>query len=489
MVETERICPESTGSVQQMLSGVETSWAKLDSRSRQQEAVLAFGRRANARPPMSVLMQDAVTIVKEVIEADLGGVGLVVSNGTAPILNLTIASREGGGEAAEPAVHNSLLDATDSMATYALKDASSVQVEDLPSEQRCTDHFLLRLGVRGALTVPLHLNQEPFGTLGVYSKQLRKFTRDEVRFAETIAYQLISSIVQTKAENELQRQRQFISKLLDSVDAIVLELDAEGKLTDMNRASRDLTGFSVEEVRQKHFCNVFVVPKEIELLQEVLRSVAKEKSPRRFESSLLTKDGTQRSISWSLSVLCDRERTLQAIVLAGTDRTELVQMQEDLERTRARAGKTGDALEELRKEKETERDQTAMSESKPGDAPADGQADRPSTPPDAASGLQGIEQRSSPRQSYQYQQLIAPVYGGSIPSRKSFFEVTCEDISAGGIAFLLDQRPDFKDLVVALGQDSGVKYLSARVARVVEKQRDGKTTYMVGCQFSGRVYL
>lgn len=447
MVETEQIFPENSGCVWQAVSGGQSGWNDQDPRARQQEAVLDFFRRANARPPLSVLMRDAVEMVTEVIEADLGGVGVVVTDEEVPSLTLTIGTsgRQSDGDA--PVVHKSLLDDDDSMAVHALKTASTVVATDLKEEERFTDAHLLERGIVSALAVPLHLNQEPFGLLGVYSKRRREFTRDEIHFAETIAYQLISSIVQMKAEHELRQQREFVSKLLEGLDAMVLQLDAEGKLLDINRACRELTGFSIEEVIEEPFCSVFVPPKDVELFQEIFRGIARNTSPRRFdsrrfESRLLTKDGSLRNVSWSLSVLYGCDKAPRSIVLTGIDQTELFALQRE----------------------------SLLSADPPGEK-------------------QDVEKRTSPRNVFHYEQLIAPIYGGVIPTQKNFFKVTCENISAGGISFLLDERPDYQSLVVALGQGSAVRYLTARVAHVVEKQQGDKKLYVVGCRFSGRIYL
>jgi hypothetical protein len=85
--------------------------------------------------------------------------------------------------------------------------------------------------------------------------------------------------------------------------------------------------------------------------------------------------------------------------------------------------------------------------------------------------------------------MIAPIIAGVIPSHKNFFEVACRDISAGGIAFVLDNPPDFQSLVVALGNPPSVSYFSARVVRVADTVHEGKPAYLVGCQFTGRIHL
>ena len=78
---------------------------------------------------------------------------------------------------------------------------------------------------------------------------------------------------------------------------------------------------------------------------------------------------------------------------------------------------------------------------------------------------------------------------GAMPSPRDFFEVDCRDISASGIAFVLDRSPSFESLVVALGRPPSVKHFTTRVVRVAQMEQDGRTRYLVGCRFLGRVQV
>ena len=97
------------------------------------------------------------------------------------------------------------------------------------------------------------------------------------------------------------------------------------------------------------------------------------------------------------------------------------------------------------------------------------------------------ELRASTRQAYGYRQRIAPMFGSRVPAPERFYEVLCGDISGGGISFYLDHRPEFDELVVALGQPPEVIYVAGRVAHVKPVVRGGAVMFRVGCSFSHRV--
>jgi PAS domain S-box-containing protein len=314
---------------------------------------------------------------------------------------------------------------------------SPVVSGDLANEPRFHDRFLCGLGVRGALTVPLHENKAPFGTLGVYCRRPRQFNPDDVQFAETIAHLLASSIARVKAEEALQQQRSLAAALLDVADSLLIVLNAEGMITDINQSCRQATGFDLERILGKPLASVFVPPEDSDLFHGMFHGALRSRSPCQFESSLLTKSGQRLQVAWSLRVTCDLHGEPQAVLLSGVRRAEQA----------------------------------------------------PQTFAVRPSGKGGIENRSSPRRVFQYRQLIAPVLGNAMPSERDFFEVDCSDISAGGLSFYLGRVPEFDKLIVRLGKAPALTHFAAQVVRYMEKVEGPQRQYLVGCRFLGRVHL
>jgi hypothetical protein len=95
----------------------------------------------------------------------------------------------------------------------------------------------------------------------------------------------------------------------------------------------------------------------------------------------------------------------------------------------------------------------------------------------------GQERRASPRYPYRVVQRMAPVRRG-IQGR--WREVTCSDLSTGGISFLLDAAPDFDELHIELKQGAHMIVVSCRVidhAPLLGME----PACLVRCEFLGRV--
>lgn len=526
----------------EIVAGLKGGPQSTDLEARQRDALLTFGRRAGANPGKSILLSDAAALLATTFESDFSSAGEIAADGTTLMLKVTRTTKD--GQPHDSAVYKMSLHAADSMAGTALETAQPVVAENLPLQKQFADIALRKLRVVSGLTVPLHVDNRPFGVLGIYTTSERNFTKNDVCFAETIAHQLMNSIARAQSQEQLQDYQHLTSTILQSVDSLVIELDAEFKLISLNRACRNVTGFVLREVADKAFSSVFVVPEELDLVQGTLRRSAADKSSRKFETSIITKDGERRRIAWSLSVICRDEGSLQSILLTGTDRTELIETELRLNKAEALARQSVTRLQELRQEMgeqtiasnrpvptsgeapdaapddvsratrtqtqpetrtktqthtrtktQTEMPTETPSEA-PGKIPSDASCAKTSSEADTTpqsvmiqrpNGVVGRETRTNARRSFNYKQLIAPIYEGVMPSREEFFQVTCENISAGGFAFYVEDEPDFEYLVVALGQEPILTFFSARVTRVMYKEHEGSNLYLVGCRFSGRV--
>ena len=78
-----------------------------------------------------------------------------------------------------------------------------------------------------------------------------------------------------RIEEQLQEERNFVSAILDTVGALVVVLDSEGRILRFNPACELTTGYSMEEVQGKYIWDLFLLPEETDRFRatfEVLRT-------------------------------------------------------------------------------------------------------------------------------------------------------------------------------------------------------------------------
>ncbi|MEH2104803.1 GAF domain-containing protein [Nostoc sp.] len=136
-----------------------------------------------------------------------------------------------------------------------------------------------------------------------------------------IVYYLISREVRERkfTEETLNTERNFISAVLDTASALVIVLDIQGQIVRFNQACEQITGYSFDEVKGRHFWNLFLLPEQVEEVKAVFEQLRSGKGPKEYESYWVAKDGGRRLIAWANTSLQDYEGYVEYIVGTGID--------------------------------------------------------------------------------------------------------------------------------------------------------------------------
>jgi PAS domain S-box-containing protein len=133
-----------------------------------------------------------------------------------------------------------------------------------------------------------------------------------------------------RAEEELKRERNFVSAVLDTAGALVVVLDPEGHILRCNRACEKITGYKFPEIRDKHFVDVFILPEETETVKERFEQILREKRFVQGDNYWRAKDGSSRLITWSNTVLLDDSCEVEYVIATGIDVTKRKEAEEKL---------------------------------------------------------------------------------------------------------------------------------------------------------------
>ncbi|MGB7443714.1 MAG: PAS domain S-box protein [Coleofasciculaceae cyanobacterium] len=146
-----------------------------------------------------------------------------------------------------------------------------------------------------------------------------KNDRGEI-FAGMAMWQDISD--RKRAELALLEERNFISAILNTANAIILVLDPEGRIHRFNRFCEKLTGYTFEEVKGKFAWDLFLLKDDIEPVKAVVRELQSGKFANEYENYWVARDGTRRLLSWSNTVLLDADGSVKYVVAIAIDVTE-----------------------------------------------------------------------------------------------------------------------------------------------------------------------
>lgn len=129
----------------------------------------------------------------------------------------------------------------------------------------------------------------------------------------------------------LNQERKYISTILNTASALVVILDLQGRIVGFNRACEHTTGYLFDQVKDKYIWQVLTIAQEVEIFQSALAAVVEERLPITLATHCLTKSGDRRSISWTNTVLEDREGTVTHIISTGIDVSDRFAVEQSLQ--------------------------------------------------------------------------------------------------------------------------------------------------------------
>ncbi len=120
---------------------------------------------------------------------------------------------------------------------------------------------------------------------------------------------------------ELRAEWDFLSRVFDNTDALLIVLDHSGQIVRFNYACERLFGYNAQQLRSLITTGVLPLPKQINAIKDLLRGIHAGKSSNRYENEWVTHDGRRLTISWSITALLDGSEQVEYIFATGIDIT------------------------------------------------------------------------------------------------------------------------------------------------------------------------
>ncbi|MFG0319302.1 MAG: ATP-binding protein [Planctomycetota bacterium JB042] len=181
-----------------------------DSRTRaSHQALLAeFTRLALGRHSLDALLDEAVARIANGLHVELVGIFQVVHDAGGFVLRSGVGWDE--RRLGRPLVEGD----GESVLDLALRSREVVRVGVPPHRHRLRGpKLIVEEGVRSGMSAAILPPERPWGVLGVYGRERREFTPDDVHFVESIANILADVIARSRIEDELRDRAREMSLL------------------------------------------------------------------------------------------------------------------------------------------------------------------------------------------------------------------------------------------------------------------------------------
>jgi two-component system sensor histidine kinase/response regulator len=165
---------------------------------------------------------------------------------------------------------------------------------------------------------------------------------DGFSLARAIRY----AIERKQAEEALRRERDFTFAVLDTLSALVVVLDPEGRIVRFNHACEEMTGYSADEAIGKLLWDLLLLPEEVEPVKVVFKSLLTGVLSNQNESYWVAEDGERRLIAWSNTAIRDQRGQVEYIIGTGVDITRRRHAEEELRQAHQEVEATFNAMQD-----------------------------------------------------------------------------------------------------------------------------------------------
>jgi diguanylate cyclase (GGDEF)-like protein/PAS domain S-box-containing protein len=145
----------------------------------------------------------------------------------------------------------------------------------------------------------------------------------------TRPYELLFRNLQ-KSRDELQKERDFFSVVLNTTNALVVVLEPNGRIVRVNRACEQITGYRAGEMESRYVWETGLIAESPMTIMGIFANQISEGHPVNHESNLISRDNQEHKIAWTSTSFINQNEVVEYIISAGIDITERKHAEEEL---------------------------------------------------------------------------------------------------------------------------------------------------------------
>ncbi len=153
----------------------------------------------------------------------------------------------------------------------------------------------MRMDIYQDVTLRKQLEQELAQHFGHLGEMIEARTKELRELNEQLQHEIQD---RRKVEEELSKERDFSSRLIQGSPAFMVAIDARSSVVMMNESMLHALAFTQEEVIGKNYFAQFIPEPDRESLWAFLQEKSSVKEPFAFEHRLRTKEGRELLVEW-----------------------------------------------------------------------------------------------------------------------------------------------------------------------------------------------
>ena len=172
------------------------------------------------------------------------------------------------------------------------------------------------------------LRDEEGREIGIHGqlKDITKYKKleEQLKESEQRNRNLLEAAGYRDVEEALQEEKYKAQRYLDTVDAIIVELDMNACIKLINRKGCEVLGYEEQDLLGKNWIETFLPSAKKEEVKKVFNEIINGNASivEYHENPIIIRDGTERVIAWHNNVMRDNYGKIVGTLGAGEDITE-----------------------------------------------------------------------------------------------------------------------------------------------------------------------
>ncbi len=133
---------------------------------------------------------------------------------------------------------------------------------------------------------------------------------------------------------EAHRKMDSDKSVFDSIQAILMMLDRNGRIEYINRYMQQISGYSLEEVKGKSWFDTFLPERDRGRIRKLFKEAIGDIQTQGNINPIVTKDGKEREIEWHDMTVRNDKGVIMGLVSIGQDVTERIGTERQIQRKR-----------------------------------------------------------------------------------------------------------------------------------------------------------
>ncbi len=140
-------------------------------------------------------------------------------------------------------------------------------------------------------------------------------------------------------------ENRLAKAIIETSNALIIVLDAEGRIQRFNHGCEKITGYAEDEVKGRIFWDFMIPEEQAPGVRAVFEALKARDFPNEYENDWLTKEGERRRIAWSNTAILDEAGAVTHVVGTGLDITQRIATEMTLKRREEALRQERDLLE------------------------------------------------------------------------------------------------------------------------------------------------